>query len=70
MRCDSRPPAAAGLESESGERVTISVKSIGAGRKSAEEEFTQAELAPVLSSPDAGTGTKINRIVQKLAAEG
>jgi len=69
MQCDSRPPAAAGSESESRARVTISVESVAAGSKSAEAEFSQAELAPVVSGPDAATDTKINQIVQKLAAE-
>ena len=40
-----------------------------AGGKSAEAEFSQAERAPVVSGPDAATDTKINRIVQKLAAK-
>jgi hypothetical protein len=40
-----------------------------AGGKSAEAEFSQAELAQVVAGPDAATATKINRIVQAIAAE-
>ena len=39
------------------------------GGKSAEAEFSQAELARVVAGPDAATATKINRIVQAIAAE-
>jgi hypothetical protein len=47
--------------------VPLSV--FAAGGKSAEAEFSQAELARVVAGPDAATETKINRIVQTLAAE-
>jgi hypothetical protein len=47
--------------------VPLSV--FAAGGKSAEAEFSQAELARVVAGPDAATDTKINRIVQTLAAE-
>ncbi|HEV8694409.1 MAG TPA: hypothetical protein VGQ93_09555 [Lysobacter sp.] len=39
------------------------------GGKSAETEFSQAELARVLAGPDVATDTKIHRIVQTLAGE-
>jgi len=67
--CDSHPPAAAGLESESQTRVRISFESIAAGSKSAEAEFSQAERAPVAAGWNVATDTKINQIVQKLATE-
>ena len=47
--------------------VPLSV--FAAGGKSSEAEFSQAELARVIGGPDAATVTKINQIVQKLAAE-
>jgi hypothetical protein len=40
-----------------------------AGGKSAEAEFSQAELAQVVAGPDASTATKIDRIVQAIATE-
>jgi len=47
--------------------VPLSV--FAAGGKSAEAEFSQAELAQVVAGPDAATDTKINRIVLTLAGE-
>ena len=47
--------------------VPLSV--FASGGKSAEAEFSQAELARVVAGPDAATATKINRIVQAIAAE-
>jgi hypothetical protein len=47
--------------------VPLSV--FAAGGKSAEAEFSQADLARVVGGPDAATDTKTNRIVQTLAGE-
>ena len=47
--------------------VPLSV--FAAGGKSAEVEFSQAELARIVSVVDAATDTKINQIVQTLAGE-
>ena len=38
-----------------------------AGGKSAEAEFSQAELARVIAGPDASADTSINRIIEALA---
>jgi hypothetical protein len=47
--------------------VPLSV--FAAGGKSAEAEFSQADLARVAAGRNVATDTKINQIVQKLAAE-
>lgn len=47
----------------------VPLSAYAAGGKSAEVEFSQAELARVVAGPDATTNTKINRIVETLAAE-